>query len=422
MRDTRRTRLTLGILIGTALILITVDHRAAHGSLLAPVRDVASTVFGKFEGATSAVTAPIAGFFKTLHDAPGAERVITDLRKENASLKAELSAQRLDKARVAKLDRMLGLAGLGRYRVVPAQVVARRATPGFEDAVEIDAGSNDGVRADMTVLSGEGLVGRVVYAGPSTSTVVLLTDPALSAGARLEGGNELGVVSGLGQAGGSDNLIRFRLLDDAVPVAVGRRIVSFGSQRSAPYVAGVPIGVIERVENTPGELTRIAYARPFADFSSIDVVGVVTQAPKRDPRDSVLPPVPQPAKPPAPRPAKPSTEVWPPVEARPLGPDRRAGRGAGRERESARSEHEPEPEASPAVARTAPPANPQRRAREHPPVAAHEHPLANARQNAPADTRKNARQSAAADARKKALADARGDTADGKHRRQDRRA
>ncbi|MEN3536067.1 rod shape-determining protein MreC [Microbispora sp. ZYX-F-249] len=297
MRDTRRARLILGLLLAVALILITVDHRAGNDHVLGPVRGFVGTVFGKAERVGAAVTRPITGFVGMLRDAPSARRVITDLRKENARLRDEVSAQRLDRARAEKLDRMLGLAGLGRYRVVGAQVVARRTVAGFEDTVEIDAGTGDGIRPDMTVLSDVGLVGRIVHAGPVSSTVALLTDPALSAGARLEGGNELGVVSGLGEAGGGGNLVRFRLLDSTVPIGVGRRIVSFGSQQSRPYVPGVPIGVVERVDNTPGEVTRTAYARPFTDFSSLDVVGVVVAAPKRDPRDAVLPPKPQPPKP-----------------------------------------------------------------------------------------------------------------------------
>ncbi|NJP23766.1 rod shape-determining protein MreC [Microbispora sp. SCL1-1] len=294
MRDTRRARLTLGILLAVALILITVDHRAGNNRVLGPVRDFASAVFGKAERVGAAVTSPITGFVGMVRDAPSARRTIADLRKENARLRDEVSAQKLDRARADKLDSMLGLAGLGRYRIVPAQVVARRTVAGFEDTVEIDAGTGDGIRPDMTVLSDAGLVGRVVQAGPDGSTVALLTDPALSAGARLEGGNELGVVSGLGEAGGGGNLVRFRLLDSTVPIGVGRRIVSFGSQQSKPYVPGVPIGVVERVDNTPGEVTRTAYARPFTDFSALDVVGVVVAAPKRDPRDAVLPPKPPP--------------------------------------------------------------------------------------------------------------------------------
>jgi rod shape-determining protein MreC len=117
--------------------------------------------------------------------------------------------------------------------------------------------------------------------------VVLLSDPASAAGARLERGKEIGVVHGVGEHG---RLVQFRLLDSTAPLTRGGRIVSFGSQNGRPYVPGVPIGVIERVESTPGELTRIAYARPYADLTALDVVGVVVDGPKRDPRDTVLPP------------------------------------------------------------------------------------------------------------------------------------
>lgn len=348
MRDTRRARLVLGLLLAAALVLITVDHRAGNDRVLGPVRQFASGVFGKVESAGAAVVRPITGFVGMLRAAPSAQRVIADLRKENARLRDEVSAQRLDKTRADKLDRMLGLAGLGRYRVVPAQVVARRTVPGFEDTVEIDAGTGDGIRADMTVLSDQGLVGRVIQAGPASSTVALLSDPALSAGARLEGGNELGVVSGLGEAGGGGNLVRFRLLDSTVPIGVGRRIVSFGSQQSRPYVPGVPIGVVERVENTPGEVTRTAYARPFTDFSALDVVGVVVAAPKRDPRDAVLPPVPQPPKPRKDDDRRPQGQGRTPIEAE-LGPQGRTGdraqdrgRAAGQEHGAGdRAAHEP---------------------------------------------------------------------------------
>lgn len=317
MRDTRRARLAVGLLLAAALVLITVDHRVGSGPVLGPVHDVAAGVFTKAEQVSATVTKPVRDFVSMLRAAPQAERTIASLRKENAKLRTELSTRQLDISRAAKLDKMLGLAGLGRYRIVPAQVLATRSFPGFEEAVEIDAGTRDGVRPDMTVLTEGGLVGRVVRATADTATVALLTDPSVSAGARLEGGNQIGVVTGLGEAGGGDNMIKFRLLDSTVPLPLGGRIVSFGSQRSKPYVPGVPIAVIQRVETLPDELTRVAYAKPFVDFSALDVVGVVVQAPQRDPRDAVLPPVPR--------------QVKQPDDERPA---RRAGRGDGRRAEA----------------------------------------------------------------------------------------
>ncbi|MEV6981293.1 rod shape-determining protein MreC [Sphaerisporangium sp. NPDC051017] len=346
MRDTRRARLILGLLLAAALVLITIDHRQRDDSLFEPVRGAAASLFGVAEKAGTSVVRPVGDFVDTFASAGEYKRQIAAVRAENARLRQELTAQTLDRQRSAQLTKMLGLSGLGGYHVVAAQVIARRGVPGFEEAVEIDAGSGDGVRPEMTVLNGDGLVGRVVHTSPGTSTVVLLTDPASTAGARMEGGNEVGVVTGLGRVAES-RLIRFRLLDSAGPLAVGRRIVSFGSERGVPYVPGVPVGVIQRVEPTPGELTRVAYARPFVDFASLDVVGVVVKAPQRDPRDAMLPPPPKnqvraPAKP-APPAAEPSSA--PPVSPSPSATARenrenREGREGreGRERRQERDE------------------------------------------------------------------------------------
>ena len=56
------------------------------------------------------------------------------------------------------------------------------------------------MRPDMTVLNGDGLVGRVKTVGPSTSTVLLAVDPESSVGVRLEGTMEVGFTTGQGAA------------------------------------------------------------------------------------------------------------------------------------------------------------------------------------------------------------------------------
>ncbi|MEO3872926.1 rod shape-determining protein MreC [Nonomuraea sp. B12E4] len=286
MRDSRRARLILGALLTAALVILTIDHRTGESSPLHPLRAAGSWLFGTAERFGGGVVRPVGGFVQALLSAPEAQERIRKLKVENSRLQAGLVASKLDESRSKELRQLLGLAGIGGYKVVTANVVARRGQPGFEDAVQIDAGTVDGIRPEMTVLNGEGLVGRIIQASAHTSTVVLLSDPASAVGARLEGAKEIGVVHGVGENG---RLVQFRLLDSTAPLTRGGRIVSFGSQNGRPYVPGVPIGVIERVESTPGELTRIAYARPYADMTALDVVGVVVEAPRRDPRDAVLP-------------------------------------------------------------------------------------------------------------------------------------
>lgn len=343
MRDTRRARLILGLLLAASLVLITVDHRQREDSLFEPVRSAAASVFGIAERAGAGVVRPVGDFIGVFTSAPDAKRQIALLREENSRMRRELATRALDRLRSGELARVLGLSGLGGYHVVPAQVIARRGVPGFEDAVEIDAGARDGVRSEMTVLNGDGLVGRVVHTGPATATVVLLTDPASSAGARVEDSNEIGVATGLGPVT-EGRLIRFRLLDSAAPLTAGRRIVSFGSQNGTPYAPGLPVGTIERVEATPGELTRVAYARPFVDFTALDIVGVVVRAPQRDPRDAMLPPPPRAAKPAAPAPRVKAPPVAPsmspssaPARGRERGEERGPARGRGQGAEHAPS-------------------------------------------------------------------------------------
>jgi len=46
------------------------------------------------------------------------------------------------------------------------------------------------------------------------------------------------------------------------------------------------------VKSSPGLLTKTAKVKPYVKLSSLDLVSVVVEAPRIDPRDSLLPPMP----------------------------------------------------------------------------------------------------------------------------------
>ena len=294
MRETGRTRLILALLLVVALGLITIDYRGGDASPLNGLRTAGSAVFGPIEQGTAAVARPIGDTISAISGAPAAQRRIRALEQQNQRLREQTRAGQLDKEQARQLNSMLHLAGLGRYRVVAAQVIAMRGRQGYEETVTLDAGSRDGVKAGQTVVTGDGLVGRVTASGPSTATVLLLTDASSSVGGRIEGSQQIGVVQGTGN-GGTSGRLRFEVLDSQAKLAKGQRIVSFGSHGGKPYVPGVPIGTIDHVEATPGSLTRTAVVTPFVRYTTLDVVGVVVSPPRSDPRDAVLPPKPSPS-------------------------------------------------------------------------------------------------------------------------------
>ena len=91
---------------------------------------------------------------------------------------------------------------------------------------------------------------------------------------------------------------------EAIPsakVKKGDRLVTFGSHGSKPFVPGVPVGKVVRIEKAAGGLTRTVYVEPFVGFTKLDIVGVVVKAPPEDPGDTVLPK--KAAKSPSPPPA-----------------------------------------------------------------------------------------------------------------------
>ncbi|MFJ8081126.1 rod shape-determining protein MreC [Streptomyces sp. NPDC096205] len=289
MRDTRESRLLLVLLIAIAFALITVDIRGGEDSPVDGARQAAASVFGPIENGVASAVDPVGNAVSAVRDSGDRHDRIAELEKENAALKAELGSDDRNRSRLKQLDKVLKVAGEGQYGIKGAEVIAIGAAQGFSWTITIDVGANDGIKRDMTVLNGDGLVGRVTTVGPNASTVLLANDPDFTVGTRMEGSDELGFASGQG-----DRPLRVELLNGKAQIKKGDRLVTFGSQADRPFVPGVPVGVVSRVDPSGGDLTRTLYVTPYVSFSKLDIVGVVVQAPSKDPRDTVLPDKPKP--------------------------------------------------------------------------------------------------------------------------------
>lgn len=289
MRDTRESRLLLVLLIAVAFALITVDIRGGEDSPVDGARQAAAAVFGPVEDGVSSAVNPVGNAVSAIRDSGERHDRLAELEKENAALKARLGSDDRNSSRLKQLDKMMKIAGEGQYGIKGAQVIAIGAAQGFSWTITVDVGADDGIKRDMTVLNGDGLVGRVTTVGPNTATVLLANDPDFTVGTRMEASDELGFASGQG-----DRPLRVELLNGKAEVKKGDRLVTFGSQADKPFVPGVPVGVVSRVEPSGGDLTKTLYITPYVSFTKLDIVGVVVEAPKKDPRDTVLPAKPKP--------------------------------------------------------------------------------------------------------------------------------
>jgi rod shape-determining protein MreC len=278
------------LLVAIAFALITVDIRGGESSPLDGARSAAAAVFGPVENGVASAVDPVGNAIAAVRDSGDRSDKLTELERQNAQLKQELGSKDATRARAKELDKLLKTAATGQYRVKAAQVIAIGAAQGFSWTVTIDAGSSDGIQRDMTVLNGDGLVGRVTTVGPSTSTVLLACDPDFTVGTRLEKTSELGFATGQG-----NRAMRVQLLNGKADVRKGDRLVTFGSSADKPFVPGVPVGKVVKVTPSSGNLTKTIEVQPFVGFTQLDIVGIVVQAPRKDPRDAVLPAKPTPA-------------------------------------------------------------------------------------------------------------------------------
>jgi rod shape-determining protein MreC len=285
VRDRRRTRAVLGVLVTVALVLIVVSYSDGSNSLLRHVRGASDMVFGGAEHAASSV----GGFFTRSGSDPSQ---VSSLQQQVTRLRAELSQAQLSKSDYAALHKMLQVAGADQVKVVAASVIA--FGQGYQQTITLDVGSSDGVQVGQTVLNGQGLVGNVTAVSGSTSTVRLANAGSVVIGVAVAPTGQLGWVTGPGKTASGSGLMRLQMLSSAATLAPGDQLVTGPSASNQPYIAGVPVGVVTKLISINGALTEAAEVRPYVDYSALSIVGVVLVPPAQNPRFAAVPPLPHP--------------------------------------------------------------------------------------------------------------------------------
>ena len=283
-----RSRLLLVILLVTALFLITLDLRGIN--IAKNSRSATQTFLAPVQRGFSDFFSPVGNFFSDVKNFGRAKAQITDLEKENAKLKNQLVVNADVKGQLTKLKGVLNLAGRGGYKVVSARVIGKGSASTFSQTITIDAGSNDGVQKDMTVINESGIVGVVKSVTGSSAIVILMSDPTFRIGVRIAGTQTVGILLGQGS-----NRYTLQLLDPAGTIKFGDALLSLGSDNNHPFVPGLPVGSVSFVDHSNSALTQTASVTGYANLNSLGVVSVITTAAKQDPKDSLVP-VPDPIK------------------------------------------------------------------------------------------------------------------------------
>ena len=171
-QSTRRRAIILLVL--TSIILITLDLQ--NSSAISGLRNVFGALFRPVESTTRVVTRPISNAWHGVFD-------YNDVLDENDRLRERVAQQEgatIAAAASVRLAQELlalnGLPTLAGINAVTAQVIGDSPT-NFSQTIEINQGSESGIRVGMPVLNAAGLIGKITKVYGDRSVVMLITDP-----------------------------------------------------------------------------------------------------------------------------------------------------------------------------------------------------------------------------------------------------
>ena len=270
-RRNGRSRATLLFLVLTSITVITLDFRGDGGGVIDTVRDVATDALAPVRDGADSVLAPVGNAFSGITG-------YDDLEDENARLRDQLAEERGRSLRnedaeseLRELLRLNELDWVGDTPQIAARVVSAPVS-NFEQTIKLDKGSSDGVRVDDPVVTGDGLVGRVVDVSSRRSVVRLLTDPGSSVGVRTVRSGEAGIAKGEGP----DEVLSVGFIEINAELRRGELAVTSGLEGGSNlYPSNIPVGRVTEAEPVEGALEQRVRIRPLADLENLRFVKVL---------------------------------------------------------------------------------------------------------------------------------------------------
>jgi rod shape-determining protein MreC len=275
MRNSKLLRRLVAVLVALGVIFALMALTARPRTNVTPVEKAVATLLYPFQAATDWVADKGRGIGQTIWE-------LTQLRAENARLRAQVEAEAQAKETAERLEQEnrnlrteLQMKSRAPYKLLTAEVIGRIPDTWYR-TVTINRGSRDGVQTNMAVVNWQGMVGKVLSTTPFTSNVQLITDggfgePGFGAGAKVPSG-DLGVIETV--QGGQ---VRLKFISTTTPtVKVGQPVFTSGQGILPPNLL---IGYVESESSPDPALEKSVIVKPAVDFHKLDVVHVVFYAP-----------------------------------------------------------------------------------------------------------------------------------------------
>lgn len=196
------------------------------------------------------------------------------LRQMNTELSLENQMLREAQLENLRLRKLLSFREREKLTsILLAEVIAREPSRQL-NSILIGCGIRQGLEKNMSVVTSQGLVGRVVEVYPNAALVQLLMDRNCPVSAMIHRSRVSGILTY--EAG---TAFRLKNVLWRMDVAEGDTVISSGL--GGVFPKGLQLGWVNEVTSNPRELFKEIFVEPSVDYNSLEEVFVLLNTPEK---------------------------------------------------------------------------------------------------------------------------------------------
>lgn len=254
------------------IVLIAVT--SINNSILTPLRTGVGYVLIPFQSGVNAVGTSLYNHMRDFSTMKEAQSENEELKSRVAELTEENNRLQAEQYELERLRELYALdQDYMQYEKVAARVIAKDSGNWFQ-IFRINKGSNDGIKENMNVIAGGGLVGIVTDVGANYATVRAIIDDASRVSCMSMRSGDNCIVSGdltLFQEG----LLGLDHVKKEADIQEGDKIVT--SNISDVFLPGILVGYATELTTDSNNVTKSGQIIPVAEFDNLQEVLVITQ-------------------------------------------------------------------------------------------------------------------------------------------------
>ena len=258
----------------SAFCILVIAVTSINSGFLMPLRTGVGFVLVPLQSGVNAVGT-------SLYNNIRAYSSLKEAQEENSRLTARIDQLVEENNRLQsdlyELERLRELYQLDQeymqYEKVAARIIAKDSGNWFQ-VFRIDKGSSDGIREDMNVMAGGGLVGIVTDVGSNYATVrAIIDDDSNVSGMSMRTGDTCNVSGNLTLY--QEGRLGLDHIKKEADIKEGDKIVT--SNISDVYLPGILIGYASELTTDANHVTKSGTIIPVAEFDNLQEVLVITQ-------------------------------------------------------------------------------------------------------------------------------------------------